>query len=82
VFGLNPRASVINSDGGIGPIPTKWRGICQTDSNNWDNFHHNKLTSLSLFNELGVSSCLLILVYNFDLYDLRSLGQGIFTIIN
>jgi hypothetical protein len=61
----------MNSDGGIGPIPTKWRGICQTDSNNWDNFHRNKLTSLSLFNELGVSSCLLILVYNFDLYDLH-----------
>ncbi|CAJ2676535.1 unnamed protein product [Trifolium pratense] len=27
------------SDEDMGPIPTRWRGICQTDKDNSDNFH-------------------------------------------
>ncbi|KAK7265556.1 hypothetical protein RJT34_33176 [Clitoria ternatea] len=30
------------SDEGLGPIPKKWRGICQTEKENQDNFHCNR----------------------------------------
>ncbi|XP_058763582.1 subtilisin-like protease SBT5.4 [Vicia villosa] len=30
------------SDDGFGPVPTRWRGICQVDTNNTDNFHCNR----------------------------------------
>lgn len=31
------------SDDGFGPVPTRWRGICQVDKNNTDNFRCNRL---------------------------------------
>ncbi|XP_045824149.1 subtilisin-like protease SBT5.3 [Trifolium pratense] len=31
------------SDEDMGPIPTRWRGICQTGKDNSDNFHCNRL---------------------------------------
>ncbi|CAL0330089.1 unnamed protein product [Lupinus luteus] len=31
------------SDEGYGPIPKKWRGICQTDTKNLDKYHCNRL---------------------------------------
>ncbi|KAJ1398073.1 Peptidase S8/S53 domain [Sesbania bispinosa] len=30
------------SDEGMGPVPTRWRGICETDDENTDNFHCNR----------------------------------------
>ncbi|KAJ1398076.1 Peptidase S8/S53 domain [Sesbania bispinosa] len=40
------------SDEGIGPVPKKWRGICQTDDKNQDNFHCNrKLIGARYFNK-------------------------------
>ncbi|PNY15979.1 subtilisin-like protease-like protein, partial [Trifolium pratense] len=39
--GVWPESESFN-DEGMGPIPAKWRGICQTNRDNWDNFHCNK----------------------------------------
>jgi len=30
------------SDEGMGPIPKKWRGICQVDKQNQDKFYCNR----------------------------------------
>ncbi|CAJ2664207.1 unnamed protein product [Trifolium pratense] len=30
------------SDEGMGPVPTRWRGICDVDKNNTDEFHCNR----------------------------------------
>jgi hypothetical protein len=38
------------SDEGLGPIPKKWRGICQVTKGNKDNFHCNR--SFTLDNSL------------------------------
>lgn len=34
------------SDEGFGPIPKKWRGICQVTKGNPDNFHCNRSSTL------------------------------------
>ncbi|KAI4351494.1 hypothetical protein L6164_005860 [Bauhinia variegata] len=40
------------SDEGIGPVPSKWRGTCELDSDNSNNFHCNrKLVGARYFNK-------------------------------
>ncbi|CAL5198118.1 unnamed protein product [Lathyrus oleraceus] len=39
--GVWPESMSFN-DEGVGPIPTRWHGICQVDKNNTDNFHCNR----------------------------------------
>jgi len=50
------------SDEGIGPIPTRWRGICDVDIDNTDKFKCNRL--ILLYTRICLMSILLYIVFH------------------
>jgi len=50
------------SDEGFGPIPKKWRGICQVIKGNPDNFHCNRSFTFDII--LLIFNCILLSSFN------------------